>query len=317
MVSRTLQASDPRDKVFGLLGLTASDSDPDSSTFIEPDYSLSMAGVYTAVARKAIVEQKDFNVLATVQHGDHVHDDLISWVPDWRTPSTDYLYSSTRRTSQCTIPAVSTPVCPGCGHLGLGDTISVRGITVGIIEDLAVENFNTSNWLHPDLPKRLQAAVQRYKDRYDVTTLAFTLSGGFTLAGNLIEDASAHVAEYKAFKKWGVERCLAGAASITAPSATEGEDVASAYQFYANCGPTVFGRRLFVTDNGMLGLGPLAMREDNEVVVLFGGNVPFVLRPHGNGQHYRLVGECYMHGVMEGRAVRDWRKNPPTDFHIF
>jgi hypothetical protein len=58
VVSRMLKASDPRDKVYGLLGLTASDSHPDSSTFIEPDYSLSTAEVYISVAKKALVQRR-------------------------------------------------------------------------------------------------------------------------------------------------------------------------------------------------------------------------------------------------------------------
>jgi hypothetical protein len=42
------------------------------------------------------------------------------------------------------------------------------------------------------------------------------------------------------------------------------------------------------------------------VVVLFGGVVPFVLRPferEEGGRCWRLVGECFVPGLMQGEAV--------------
>jgi hypothetical protein len=66
------------------------------------------------------------------------------------------------------------------------------------------------------------------------------------------------------------------------------------------------GHVLFLTNTGMLGLGPEAMRSGDVVVVLHGGSVPFVLRPVED--LWRLVGECYMYGVNEGSIVRDWEE---------
>jgi hypothetical protein len=57
----------------------------------------------------------------------------------------------------------------------------------------------------------------------------------------------------------------------------------------------------------MLGLGPEGMRADDVVVVLHGASVPFVLRPVENGL-WRLVGECYLYDVNEGRVVRKWEE---------
>jgi hypothetical protein len=53
-------------------------------------------------------------------------------------------------------------------------------------------------------------------------------------------------------------------------------------------------------------------------VTLFGGNVPYVLRPVGD-DHYRLVGECYFHSVMGGQVVEEWKKSgePAKEFHIY
>lgn len=62
------------------------------------------------------------------------------------------------------------------------------------------------------------------------------------------------------------------------------------------------GRRLFLTANASLGLGPHGMRGGDVVCVLSGGEVPFVLRPMAGG-YFVLVGECYVGGLMEGEAI--------------
>jgi hypothetical protein len=64
--------------------------------------------------------------------------------------------------------------------------------------------------------------------------------------------------------------------------------------------------RFFITADGHIGMGPFAMQEKDVVVVLFGGPVPYILRPKGG--HYELVGECYVHGIMEGKAIYDLKE---------
>lgn len=64
----------------------------------------------------------------------------------------------------------------------------------------------------------------------------------------------------------------------------------------------VLSMRLGRTSKGYLGLFPMSSQKDDIVVVLFGGDVPFVLRRLPNGC-MRLVGECYVHGLMTGEAL--------------
>lgn len=53
-------------------------------------------------------------------------------------------------------------------------------------------------------------------------------------------------------------------------------------------------------------MGPDTTRTGDLVVVFFGGRVPFILRQHDSS--YILVGECYIHGIMDGEAIDGWRK---------
>lgn len=60
-------------------------------------------------------------------------------------------------------------------------------------------------------------------------------------------------------------------------------------------------RRLFRTRTNYLGTGPRSLREGDEVWILHGGSVPFVLRPQPNG-NYQLIGETFVYGVMHGEV---------------
>lgn len=71
---------------------------------------------------------------------------------------------------------------------------------------------------------------------------------------------------------------------------------------------TMFGwsggtkRCFFVTHSGRLGVGPITTQAGDEITILYGGKVPFLLR-HDVAGAYRAVGEGYVHGIMEGEAL--------------
>jgi hypothetical protein len=57
-------------------------------------------------------------------------------------------------------------------------------------------------------------------------------------------------------------------------------------------------RRMFWTEKGSYGLGPHCMRTGDIVVVLYGGNTPYVLRPRG--EEYIFMGQAYVDEIMHG-----------------
>ena len=46
---------------------------------------------------------------------------------------------------------------------------------------------------------------------------------------------------------------------------------------------------------------PKEARLGDKIVVIKGGQVPLLLRPQQGS--FRLVGECYVHGIMDGEAA--------------
>ncbi|KAL8829021.1 MAG: hypothetical protein Q9170_006349 [Blastenia crenularia] len=61
--------------------------------------------------------------------------------------------------------------------------------------------------------------------------------------------------------------------------------------------------RLFRTENSRLGMGPRSVSEGDEAWVFQGARVPFVLRPNLETGRYKLIGQAYVHGMMQGEAI--------------
>ena len=76
------------------------------------------------------------------------------------------------------------------------------------------------------------------------------------------------------------------------------------------------GYFMFVTDDDHIGIGAQAQAGD-EIWLLFGGRVLYILRPRDD--HFTFVGECYVHGYMSGEAMEMWEagklKSKWADLH--
>lgn len=58
------------------------------------------------------------------------------------------------------------------------------------------------------------------------------------------------------------------------------------------------------TRQGYVGLAPAAARAGDEIAVLVGCCVPIVLRRNEGKSIWQVVGECYVHGIMNGEVLR-------------
>jgi hypothetical protein len=80
---------------------------------------------------------------------------------------------------------------------------------------------------------------------------------------------------------------------------------------YESLGGMVPNHAFFITKMGYIGMGPPRTRPGDQIWVFYGGRVPFIMRRnnlHGLQFEFRglrLVGDAYVHGIMDGEAVRD------------
>jgi hypothetical protein len=80
---------------------------------------------------------------------------------------------------------------------------------------------------------------------------------------------------------------------------------------YLSLRDMVVNQSFFITSKGYLGLGPPTIQKGDEVWVLFGGQMPFVLRQKKveaasreivRDTEHELVGDAYVHGIMDGEV---------------
>ncbi|KAF4625704.1 hypothetical protein G7Y89_g12459 [Cudoniella acicularis] len=358
-------ASNDRDRVYGLLGLPSTNSNPDGSPFIVPYYKLCVPHVYKEVALKIIEAERGLSLFSSVQHdlGQHdpsQHDPSCcsdssqgswSWVPMWNKVFTKSLLSGDD--TQCHkadggIPRDLTV---------LDDCLMVRGLDAGrVIEILQVmkdtdfrvirnHSANNSAWQYND--QVLHTLLHASEDK---TLLPWTLSAGKNWYGLLVEDEETHLADFVA---WLVARLDLSISGTSLESKVEIDSNKNQRDDFLSCPPAISkyaafltksgnpgpsvdkqthvldpalrslaergdaerfaeaaksastGRRLFFAEDGRLGLGPAAVEKGDRLCILFGGTVPFILRPEG--QYWRLIGECYMKTVMNGEGVEKYK----------
>jgi hypothetical protein len=83
---------------------------------------------------------------------------------------------------------------------------------------------------------------------------------------------------------------------------TLGRTFKDARKAYSNA---ALRRRMCVTEKGFVGLVPIITSLGDVVVVFPGAAVPFVLRSvEGRDDIFRMVGECYVHGIMGGEVSK-------------
>ncbi|KAF2671223.1 hypothetical protein BT63DRAFT_412279 [Microthyrium microscopicum] len=65
------------------------------------------------------------------------------------------------------------------------------------------------------------------------------------------------------------------------------------------------GRTLFITDTDYLGLGPRGLRKNDSVAIFQSGRIPFVVEEANEMGDLRILGECYVAGVMSGELEHE------------
>jgi hypothetical protein len=288
------QASDPRDKVYAMLGLPNSDSDPDKGElFLEPDYTLSTTQVYTKFAQRVLAKEQTLRLLSAVQHRPYAPISTPSWVPQWQPVTIEPLVpigGVLNRMPDYSLPNHSIFTFDS-------ELLVLRGQTIDMIADATVIiPFQKA----VDISNTYLAAQDVLLKLPHLKILCWTLTVG---RGNDLW--ASHVNHWDIFQALWLEARRAFVARDWSRIGHNclGDDDAQP-SLHSFLGSATHGRRVFVTSKGTIGLGPASLEPEDVVAVLFGGFTPFVLRCVDD--HYVLIGECYIHGQMNGITAEDW-----------
>lgn len=122
---RDRAASDPRDKVYALLGLTTRHG---IRGLIEPDYSLDTPSVYIQSAITIMRAEKSLRLLMLSTTYNSDDPTLPSWVPDWRRSGRSLNYGPILQTEPCGCSYFQAGMAPLNLDLSKNNDLILKGI---------------------------------------------------------------------------------------------------------------------------------------------------------------------------------------------
>jgi hypothetical protein len=319
--TRYAQATEPKDKIYGVLGIAESN--------IVPDYShaVSARAVYHDACLTEIPERV-YELLSCVDHKEPLRP---SWVPDWSTPRvTDALGYSTKSWALCC--AGGRPVTGAqppkvivsddkqeitlCAKVF--DTITVLG---HVSEDPTLD-ITDPRQRNPDLESYAELVMgagrtQTYLLLGSSTYEAFlhTLLAGRDGSG-IASPSKDHSEVFGLILDATIGKSLTLPGQTMSPRRQKGhfnldslktrrpakilEDLQTALRAALKM------RRFAVTEKGYFALVPRGAQVGDELAVFDRACVPFAIRrkkADGDMKKFELLGEAYVHGVMKGEVM--------------
>ncbi|KAE8447643.1 hypothetical protein EG329_010614 [Mollisiaceae sp. DMI_Dod_QoI] len=331
---RGTSATDTKDKIYALLGLL--DHEELESLSVVPNYQKEYTAIETYIdtANSILRTTGNLDLLSvpSTLESDLLALQLPTWVPDWSKPPSSFplIRFSNSRSFAATGSSTSDPIFRNQGKLvGLAGYIFDEVEFVGYASadrpaplastertNLLRRQFSSNmqfwffetqnlrawkNWLHV-ICSPSRGAYVTGEPMLDAFWTTFI--GGYALEDDddivefrrTCEDLVGHrtgpsgLFDHSAF--W-IPYCIA----------------ASGYKRWRDTirrippGPETpflcaYGRSMFTTKDGYIGLGPKDMQKGDFIGLLEGGQMPYVLRR--KGEIYELIGDCYVHGIMQG-----------------
>ncbi|KAI0903915.1 HET-domain-containing protein [Ustulina deusta] len=341
--ARRLKFSDQRDRVFAFLGHFSRHGSNEELRDLKADYKRTVTEIYNDVAERALRGEAGTSdgsaliTLAAVQHtslqtgnavlsettvGPSEGDKSPSWVPDWR------IFQSFMLTEPVSPHKAHGTSRPRLEIDDNGSLLRIHGLEIDTIEacsrPLGAGEFytNSSPGDHEPAITYIWRDICR-QDHFDLGCAYLNGESSFfaymqTLSNGCVQTAKRDNVQYSKIPK---SRWLEHAASYVVQALGDSDIVVpelreiaentdkehDAEQWSRSANGASENRAFARSQKGYYVLGPGVMAAGDVICILFGGKLPFCLRPCGH--RYLLVGECYAHGLMEGEAMRPGGRN--------
>jgi hypothetical protein len=335
---RSREASDPRDKVFALLGLV---KHWEYGGPIFPDYSLAPEEVFWRTTISIISSTRSLSILVgTLLSTESQGIKTPSWVTNWSAPPDPNEYERLSRQNLYN------------ASLGQEGAVCLHGKHMLEIQGHFVDEIIVVGSVLPHGEvTRLRAVISEWlgwvSPKKDITNDTTGRKNAFwrTICGNaLYSDTGdyrrADANGEAAFVTWLSGGNVRAARRTTSIIDSQWQDYAESSEvnksknsFHYSVEAASSSRVFFVTRRGYIGTGHRDTSKGDHVYVLLGSRVPFVLRPRAkpticyserlrvlvsgpkekkqgstcsevHGCSYSLVGDAYVQGYMEGQAIK-------------
>jgi hypothetical protein len=292
---RRCQCTDHRDRVFAALGILSDAAKVD----IVSDYEQTVDDIYTDVVKYVLHcypegHRLDFlgYVLRSIPSGDSTknmernNSDLPTWVPDWRecmvgdvvpnifhTPyeineeKSNNAIGETDQSKDRTLTEYNASGESPTHARILGRVLVAKGVLIDTVGQVSLVEDKPNTFI-PEIfvpCKHPYPTGESGEEALRETVVAETLRATSSLYSRRVWDTN-------------VER---------------GDKDTTIHQ----------SRGFFWTGRGYVGVGSCNTQAGDSVVLLFGGQVPYILRDKEDDE-FEFIGECYIHGLMFGEGLQ-------------
>jgi hypothetical protein len=321
------RCADNRDSLYALLGFL-----DDDSIKIQPNYRTDRHDVFIDAARCFIEGKLNLDVLSFIPRANREfsrEEGIPSWVPDWSKQGDIVPLTATTKPSPFKA-AMGRPHYELTQHRTfrpirlLLNRLKVKGRIIDTVSDAKMESFSDPNhWIGRNLHEYLRLdEILSYLQQWSSSSserLPYTRER--ILKVLLADGALLH--ETPEFSQ-GVYLADAEMAELAlAYRHFDSPDPFDSSRFqlasYARNVHTLrslsriaAGRRLFVGEDGKLGLAHQSIENGDLICILHGSKTPVILRPRGDGW-YETKGQCYFEDAMHGEALT-WEEEDAEEF---
>jgi hypothetical protein len=320
MDSRDRNATNLRDKIYSLRGLIANNA---LAAGITIDYDKSVERVYTDFSKHLLNICPDLRILSVVilRHRAMTTLELPSWVPDWSQPKYGGgILNRYYRFAPTSLFRAAGTSKPRVTMVGDSDRICLEGIRLDTVERviriksiLMAKDENSFSVTETRLQE--MAAEVTPLETYPFTGEPFWTVFFRTLTADRTALSPRINEEYRAkfmnaFGDWKLNDEGMGQ-NLPARAWAE---------VSKGIGAIIEDKDMFLTTRGYLGLSQEGFAIGDVVCIFSGGEVPFLLRQAGalppHDGMFQFLSECYVHGVMDGEAMKNIESNHLEPFLI-
>jgi hypothetical protein len=293
---RPLQATDARDKVFALLGLTANWQ---GRPPVLPDYRMTIAETFTRTTVGNIRRAKSLSVLAgdleAVLNRKRLGG-IASWIMDWSLPC---LPTEIERVNSLGMYNASGGRSGTVRYYPDNDCLEVEAVYIDHVVAVGEVSRHTQISDTCAVIRACNLLAKTFEQRFQKYPTGGTYANAFwrTLVGDLMHTGVAPGAHGKhpayrrardddcdAFKAWSMwSRCISRDTFSRTASLTQRDLDEGISSIHHALKTATASRRFFLTSKGYMGVGPKTTVVGDNVHVFKGGNVPFMTRQDRSG----------------------------------
>ncbi|KAM0695997.1 hypothetical protein Q7P36_004480 [Cladosporium allicinum] len=260
------QTADPRDRVYAMIGYMLGFM----QLGVRPNYRLPTEEVFIRTTLKLLHTLQSWSILH------FIHPSASPYLPSW--------------TIDFTLHTADTQ-CPGIiisAGFVYDEILAVSPVRSPLDLDREAQSF--WKWWYSLTNSQNKQYISRH------SAYAHEIDLWMSYCRTVCVDSEKYLKYASTFRQWKLDTSPVGV----------GQGLP--WELHYSLQPNIFSSaRLVITRRGRIGLAPLGVEPGDYIAILAGGGVPFALRKVRSESMrrdaYRLLGGCYVDGIMYGSAV--------------